>query len=437
MFLRVYPLYMFLRVPLFFVQALWGVTVFSGAFRRRPRLRRRFAACAAAGFLASLALNLLLQSAGFHYRLALLLSCGMVMLSAYFCWDIPWDMAMLAGANGYLAQHAAGSLKTLLRLLLPALGLPQLEQVVSMPGADLLCYGLTYSILFLLLRRPAARLYLLDRRTRMVFTGVILFLGFGMSHLVKTIEGRPAALVSDELYALGCACLIFCMECLQTRNVLLAQDVAAMKAIVRQQRRQYESSRENTQLINEKYHDLKQMLGALRGRLPERELEALRRHVDEYDAPVQTGNAALDVLLTEKRVQCARQDIRITCLADGAGLGFLDELDVYILVGNALTNAMEAVQALPPGEERFISLNISREGTAAVIHVENPYSGEITFQDGLPQSRRDPKYHGFGMKSMVRVAERYQGALSAQVRDGRFLLDIVLVDGAAGRKISR
>ena len=56
-----------------------------------------------------------------------------------------------------------------------------------------------------------------------------------------------------------------------------------------------------------------------------------------------------------------------------------------------------------------LSLNISREGTAAVIHVENPYSGEITFQDGLPQSRRDPKYHGFGMKSMVRVAERYQG----------------------------
>ena len=48
MFLRVHPLYMFLRVPLFFVQALLGVTVFSGAFRRRPRLRRRVKARLAA-----------------------------------------------------------------------------------------------------------------------------------------------------------------------------------------------------------------------------------------------------------------------------------------------------------------------------------------------------------------------------------------------------
>lgn len=53
---------------------------------------------------------------------------------------------------------------------------------------------------------------------------------------------------------------------------------------------------------------------------------------------------------------------------------------------------------------------------------------ELVFQDGLPVTKRDKYYHGFGMKSMERVVKKYGGSIAAAQRDGIFALDILLVD---------
>ena len=62
-----------------------------------------------------------------------------------------------------------------------------------------------------------------------------------------------------------------------------------------------------------------------------------------------------------------------------------------------------------------------------LIHVENPYQGGITFEDGLPQTTKaDNRYHGFGMRSMRMIAEQYDGVLTANADDGVFSLDVLL-----------
>lgn len=60
------------------------------------------------------------------------------------------------------------------------------------------------------------------------------------------------------------------------------------------------------------------------------------------------------------------------------------------------------------------------------VHMENPFEGEITFEEGLPRSERDPRYHGFGMRSMERIVQKYGGTLSASRKDGVFSLDLLL-----------
>ena len=94
---------------------------------------------------------------------------------------------------------------------------------------------------------------------------------------------------------------------------------------------------------------------------------------------------------------------------------------------NALTNAINAVSALPEGVERFISLSSVRDGNMLTIHMENPCEDDISFVDGLPQTKEDPDWHGFGMKSMNRIAEKYNGMLTAEQRGKMFFLDILLL----------
>jgi hypothetical protein len=63
------------------------------------------------------------------------------------------------------------------------------------------------------------------------------------------------------------------------------------------------------------------------------------------------------------------------------------------------------------------------------ISVENYYDlgAQPTFEDGLPQTTKaDKANHGFGMRSMRAIAERYGGTLVARAEDGTFSLDIMM-----------
>lgn len=201
-----------------------------------------------------------------------------------------------------------------------------------------------------------------------------------------------------------------------------------MQELMHQQHVQYEASREGVQLINEKYHDLKNLIGSIENVLPREELNRLSSSIERYDVQVHSGFEVLDVVLTEKMNLCLQRGIGITCSLGQTDFGFLDEMDLYTLFNNALTNAINAVSAMPEGQERYILLSASQENNIITIHVENPCRGHIRFVDGIPQTSGNPDWHGFGMKSMVRTAEKYGGALSASQENGCFQLDILLLN---------
>ena len=60
-------------------------------------------------------------------------------------------------------------------------------------------------------------------------------------------------------------------------------------------------------------------------------------------------------------------------------------------------------------------------------HVENRFSGEVRFVDGMPQtSKEDRLNHGFGTKSMAMVVERHGGTLTMEAQGDLFCLDALI-----------
>ena len=198
------------------------------------------------------------------------------------------------------------------------------------------------------------------------------------------------------------------------------------------QRRQYEISRQTIESINIKAHDIRHQIRHLFAGSPERAsvdpefLREVTREVNVYDAVADTGNDALDVVLTEKGLICERDSISLSLIADGSALGFMSAADIYSFFGNALDNAIEAVQAKQDGV-RAISIDVRSRLGAVCIHVENSCTGEVHFVDGLPQTTKpDRKNHGFGVKSMRLVIEKYGGVLTMNARGGTFELDALI-----------
>jgi sensor histidine kinase regulating citrate/malate metabolism len=114
-------------------------------------------------------------------------------------------------------------------------------------------------------------------------------------------------------------------------------------------------------------------------------------------------------------------------MIDGAKLDFMEVTDQYVLFGNMIDNAINAVSKLPEGMERSIYLNVHAEKKLLLIQTENPFTGEVTFQDGLPKTSSGDEFnHGFGMKSIRLIAEKYHGSVSSRAKDGTFYVNVVI-----------
>lgn len=217
----------------------------------------------------------------------------------------------------------------------------------------------------------------------------------------------------------------------QRLEISARYELSAANAVLKNQYEQYCASRETLDLINRKYHDLKHQIAALRIESdPKRRMEWLDEmegDIRRYETENKTGNSVLDTILTGKSLYCQRNDIILTCVADGARLDFMKVMDICAIFGNALDNAIEGVMKLDDPEKRMIHLSVSARKGFLSIQAENYFGGELTLEDGLPvTTKQDKDGHGYGLKSIKSAVESYDGSMKITTDDGWFELDILI-----------
>lgn len=129
---------------------------------------------------------------------------------------------------------------------------------------------------------------------------------------------------------------MLCIVILYLQNELfkksaMREELAIMNLLWKNKQEQYELSRENINLINQKSHDLKHQIQALR-KLNKDEfdkyLDDMEDTVHIYEKIVKTGNDVFDTILTEKSLYCKDRGIQVTCVADGSQMDFIETIDL-------------------------------------------------------------------------------------------------------------
>ena len=228
----------------------------------------------------------------------------------------------------------------------------------------------------------------------------------------------------------------YCLTMLYVQTELfkksaLEKELLTMNLLWQQQKDQYRLTRENIDLINQKCHDLKHQVKALRqlgeGDKKEKYLRELEKSVQIYDAIVKTGNEVLDTILTEKSLYCEAHDIKISCVVDGSSLEFMDPVDLYAILGNALDNAIEEVSAISDQKKRLIDLAVFTREKFLVMNVTNPLERKLQFKGGLPvTTKTDKGYHGFGLRSIRHNVKQYGGYINISAENQTFILKMII-----------
>jgi sensor histidine kinase regulating citrate/malate metabolism len=187
---------------------------------------------------------------------------------------------------------------------------------------------------------------------------------------------------------------------------------------------------ENVEQIHEKYHDLKHMLCLLSSgqvKTDDPWTEELKEELQNWEARADTGNQILDTILTEKHHLCIRNHIQLTCGIDGACLKEMPDSDICIIFGNLLDNAIRSVSALPDEDGRLIHILVFERQGFLNISFDNTCSKNVVFENGFPVSDKgDPVYHGFGLKSVCHIVNKYGGVLEFQQEKPWFQVRILL-----------
>lgn len=211
---------------------------------------------------------------------------------------------------------------------------------------------------------------------------------------------------------------------------------AIQNALVNQYQ-QYQQSQSNIDLINRKYHDMKQQIELLRAGIGAGEntslLDRLEEDISGYEAQYRTGNAVLDTILTFKGEACRNKDIQLKVVAEGALLEGMDAMDMASIFGNALDNAIEYEEQVANHNQRLIHVTVSRKRQFVNVVVENYYEGlePAGLKKGeLPETtKQDRRYHGFGLKSIRASVLQYGGFMNVAVREGWFRIEILFPNG--------
>lgn len=137
---------------------------------------------------------------------------------------------------------------------------------------------------------------------------------------------------------------------------------------------------------------------------------------------VDTGNVALDTILTAKKTLAESKGIVFDMKVQVPVALAVAPMDVAAILGNALDNAIEACERIREGA-RWIELSLVQQESALLCKIVNSApQGTLTLQT----TKDDAINHGFGLESIKATLEKYDTMPLIEQADGRFSLSFVM-----------
>ena len=167
-------------------------------------------------------------------------------------------------------------------------------------------------------------------------------------------------------------------------------------------------------------HDFHNHLQTLKGQLEAGEVDRALAYIEQLDnqlmnvdTMLKTGNVSLDAILSAKIAQAKAENITVTVKANVSDSLTVSGLELSIIIGNLLDNAIEACRTVMG--ERFIRIFISMKGNMLYFSMlaKRKKEGSLfaTHKDGV---------HGFGLRRAEAILEEHGGWVKYNSEDGAF-----------------
>ncbi len=178
-------------------------------------------------------------------------------------------------------------------------------------------------------------------------------------------------------------------------------------------------------------HDFHHHLTLLREQLKAGDIERAIRFVEELDERLgrvdtllKTGNITVDAIFSAKLSQAKAKKIPCTVTAVVPEVLPFTDVELSILFGNLLDNAMEACEAVPEGE-RFLRIYCKKKGAMLYFSMMNAAGAKLQKRDGIFASKK-AGVHGFGLRRAEHIVKAHGGWVKYNSEEGAFTTEFLV-----------
>ena len=153
-------------------------------------------------------------------------------------------------------------------------------------------------------------------------------------------------------------------------------------------------------------------------------LDDLEQNLEQVDTYVKSGNLMADAILNSKLSIAGQKGVRVNCKAVLPDVLSVEDVDLCVLLGNLLDNALEACEKIPE-EQRFLRIYMVVNRSQLYMSVQNSAREELDFNERNYISTKRGN-HGLGMKRVKALADKYEGYLTLANEPGIFAAEVTL-----------
>lgn len=442
---QIYPLNsLFFYRLIFMAWLIFGEALFLFKFERKKHFLIKLPLVLLSCFIFALIFPIP-SSNSFYSMMMFFLMFLFTYFASFFLFEANWKIRLFSMICGYTCEHIAYetyfSIINLLNINKNGLsGLYDYGKISLFTGwQDILIYFFSYIIVYYLifiifaLRLNKNNFYEAKYDFKFLVVGCVFILS---DIVINSIVSWYSTIHFENIY-LGIVALInvlccfiglfYIFEMFYSNNI--KNQMKIIEEIQKKESNQYKISKETIDMINIKCHDFRHQIREFgdNQKIDNEAINNLNKLIRIYDSTYHTENEALNVILNEKTLLCNNKNIRFTCIVDGNALNFIENEDIYSLFGNLIDNSIEAVNQLDDNE-KIISLKIKQVGNIVSISIKNGYKGKIQMENNLPLSKKEDNiHHGFGMKSIKMVCEKYNGNLRLNIENNIFIVTILFI----------
>jgi sensor histidine kinase regulating citrate/malate metabolism len=105
----------------------------------------------------------------------------------------------------------------------------------------------------------------------------------------------------------------------------------------------------------------------------------------------------------------------------------IENIDLNVVLGNCLENAIEACAKLSDETQRFLNVKAAIVNEYLVLNIKNSFNGIANINDGILHTTKvDSKNHGIGLENVRTIVRQYEGTINLNYSENKFETSIIM-----------